>query len=194
MKINWILEKENLTIMIGKLSYEEIGRYYGVTGAAVKKAAKKLGISLPLKRTKNPNEHFNKGKKQNFKKCKNCGQVIVEKNEKYCSNKCQKDFEFKTYIEKWKKGEVNGLRGQYSISNHIRKYMFEKHNYSCEKCGWNEVNKYSCLIPLEIHHIDGDYTNNREENLQVLCPNCHSLTETYKSQNKNGRKQRKNNK
>ena len=35
-----------------------------------------------------------------------------------------------------------------------------------------------------IHHIDGDYKNNNEDNLQLICPNCHSLTETYKSHNK----------
>ena len=66
--------------------------------------------------------------------------------------------------------------------------MFEKHDFKCEKCGWNEINEYSGLVPLEIHHIDGDFKNNREENLQVLCPNCHSLTPNYKSLNKNGRK------
>ena len=69
--------------------------------------------------------------------------------------------------------------------------MLEKNNYKCELCGWGEENTYTHTILLEIHHIDGDYTNNKEENLQVLCPNCHSLTETYKSHNKNGRKRRK---
>ena len=69
--------------------------------------------------------------------------------------------------------------------------IFEKNNYRCEKCGWDEKNMYTNTIPLEIHHIDGDYTNNKEENLQVLCPNCHSLTETHKSHNKKGRKGRK---
>ena len=36
-------------------------------------------------------------------------------------------------------------------------------------------------IPLEIHHIDGDCTNNKMENLQLLCPNCHSLTSNFGS-------------
>ena len=38
---------------------------------------------------------------------------------------------------------------------------------------------------LQIHHIDGDATNNREENLQVLCPNHHAMTEHFGSRNKN---------
>ena len=58
-------------------------------------------------------------------------------------------------------------------------------------CGWGVVNTYSNMIPLEIEHIDGNYLNNSEENLILLCPNCHSLTATYKGANKNGRKSRR---
>ena len=83
------------------------------------------------------------------------------------------------------------MSGEYGLSKYIRRYLLEKHNYKCEKCGWGEKNEFTGTIPLEIHHIDGDYTNNKEENLQVLCPNCHSLTETHKSHNKNGRTGRK---
>ena len=46
-------------------------------------------------------------------------------------------------------------------------------------------------IPLELHHKDGDYSNNDEDNLELLCPNCHSLTATYKNAlNHTGRKGR----
>jgi len=46
---------------------------------------------------------------------------------------------------------------------------------------------------LQIHHIDGNYLNSSEENLILLCPSCHSLTETYGSKNKgHGRKNRHN--
>ena len=41
-----------------------------------------------------------------------------------------------------------------------------------------------------VWHKDGDYTNNKEENLQLLCPNCHSLTETYGILNKGNSKRR----
>lgn len=63
MKVNWIDEKETLEKYIKEgVSYERIGRKYRVTGAAVKKAAKKLGIKLEQKRAINPTEHFNKKK------------------------------------------------------------------------------------------------------------------------------------
>ena len=51
----------------------------------------------------------------------------------------------------------------------------------CEMCGLNEwMNK---KIPLELHHIDGNRYNNELDNLQILCPNCHSLTPNH-SKNK----------
>ncbi len=46
-----------------------------------------------------------------------------------------------------------------------------------------EKNPYTQNIPLEVEHIDGNYKNNNEENLTLLCPNCHSLTATYKGAN-----------
>ena len=36
-------------------------------------------------------------------------------------------------------------------------------------------------IMLELHHIDGNHNNNKLENLQMLCPNCHSITDNFKS-------------
>lgn len=126
-----------------------------------------------------------------MKNCLNCSKQISNRN-KYCSLKCQKDYEFKLYIENWKNGKEDGMRGAYQISMHIKTYLFEKHNYRCSKCGWGEVNQYTKKIPLEIEHIDGNYKNNNEENLTVLCPNCHSLTSTYKGANINfGRKARR---
>jgi 5-methylcytosine-specific restriction endonuclease McrA len=44
----------------------------------------------------------------------------------------------------------------------------------CEACGLTEWN--GLPIPLELHHINGDSTDNRIENLRILCPNCHAQT------------------
>ncbi|MER5931326.1 HNH endonuclease signature motif containing protein [Streptomyces sp. NPDC002054] len=41
--------------------------------------------------------------------------------------------------------------------------------------------------PLEVDHIDGDWRNNRRENLRFLCPNCHSTTDTYRGRGKGRR-------
>ena len=123
--------------------------------------------------------------------CLNCKLPILHKR-KYCSNKCQKEYQYKRYIESWKNGLETGMRGDYQISMHIKTYLFKKYKNKCARRGWGELNKYTNNIPLEIEHIDGNYKNNNESNLILLCPNCHSLTSTYKGANvTKGRKSRK---
>ena len=123
-------------------------------------------------------------------KCLNCEKEI-KRNNKYCSNSCQKEFQYKEYIDRWKNNNESGLKGKYQISNHIKTYLFEKYNNKCARCGWGEKNNFTNKIPLEVDHIDGNYKNNKEDNLILLCPNCHSLTSTYKGANLNyGRKER----
>ena len=116
--------------------------------------------------------------------CLNCGKEITRGN-KFCNNKCQQEYYYKQYIERWKNGEETGIKGKDDTSAHIRRYLFDKYNNSCQECGWDKVNPYTGLVPLQIHHIDGDCKNNKEENLQLLCPNCHSLTENFGARNKN---------
>lgn len=53
----------------------------------------------------------------------------------------------------------------------------------CELCGWNERSKDG-RIPLELDHINGDHTDQRLNNLRVLCPNCHALQPTHRGLNK----------
>lgn len=55
----------------------------------------------------------------------------------------------------------------------------------CEKCGLSEWQGEPLVC--ELHHINGDSTDNRIENLIILCPNCHSQTDNFRSRNKNGR-------
>lgn len=119
--------------------------------------------------------------------CLNCGKELVKNQTKYCCSKCQMEYQSQQKINAWKNGEFNGLKGKSQLSDTIRKYLLNKANYKCEICGWGEINPYTETLPLEIHHIDGNYENNAEENLQVLCPNCHSLTPNFKGANKTGR-------
>lgn len=53
----------------------------------------------------------------------------------------------------------------------------------CECCGITEWQGRP--ISLQIHHINGIHNDNRLENIQILCPNCHSQTDTYSGRNSN---------
>ena len=123
-------------------------------------------------------------KKPEYSYCLNCGKEIIEGN-KFCNNTCASQYKEKEYIQRWLIGEESGTVGKDDISKRVRKYFFKIHNNSCEKCGWNVVNLFTGKVPLQIHHIDGDCMNNSPENLQLLCPNCHSLTENFGARNKN---------
>ena len=179
--------KEELDKLINKdnLSYREIGKIMNMSDNGVKKVAKKLGVKLPKRRRINPKETFNKIDRY----CLNCGKAI--KTKKFCSKSCNQEFKYNEWINKWKNGEKTGLRGAYGTSLYIKRYLFKKYNNKCSKCGWGEINPFAKTIPLEIEHIDGNYSNNLESNLILLCPNCHSLTSTYKGANRgHGRKER----
>lgn len=53
----------------------------------------------------------------------------------------------------------------------------------CERCGATEW--LGNPINLEVHHIDGNHNNNELNNIQLLCPNCHSYTDNYCGKNTN---------
>jgi rubredoxin len=115
-----------------------------------------------------------------MKKCKNCENDIPNRNS-FCNNLCQNEYQNNEKIKKWLNGE-NFLRSNgLIIPQWIRNYLLLESDFKCSNCGWGEKNIYSDKIPLEVDHIDGDAKNNLKENLRILCPNCHSLTKTYKN-------------
>ena len=77
---------------------------------------------------------------------------------------------------------IRGGIMNYRISGRqLKKQLLKNRPYECEKCHRQEWEGQK--IPLEVHHKDGNRINNQEENLQLLCPNCHTLTTTF-SRNK----------
>ena len=113
-------------------------------------------------------------------KCINCDcefdYLPSQKNGKYCSNKCQGEYQLKnrfTIGSKWKQ----------SMGKYLKKIRGNK----CEVCDITEHNGKP--IVFQIDHINGNREDNRYENLQIICPNCHSQTKTWgvKNASKEGR-------
>lgn len=130
--------------------------------------------------------------KKQRKPCLFCGGEPARSTYIYCSNACQREYELKLYIERWKSGKEHGLQALGIVSGYIKRYLRKKFDDKCSLCGWNKVNKKLGYSPLVADHIDGNWRNNSESNLRLICPNCDSLTLTYAGLNRgNGRGNRK---
>jgi Zn finger protein HypA/HybF involved in hydrogenase expression len=104
----------------------------------------------------------------------NCGNEIdyfpSNKKGNWCSNRCQADYKIKQRF-------VENSNWKYSMRN----FIIRERGNCCESCGITEWNGNP--ISFHIDHINGNRKDNRKENLKVLCPNCHSQTETFASKN-----------
>jgi hypothetical protein len=109
------------------------------------------------------------------KTCKNCLKKI-NASRTYCDD-CKRNFQKvkrSNYIELWLKGEVSG-GNSFHVSQYVKNHLKDSCEHKCPKCGWSEVNPYTGKVPLEINHINNDPFDHSPTNLEVLCPNCHSL-------------------
>lgn len=136
-------------------------------------------------------EHIKKRKEKETLKCIICGKELPGYNTIFCSKECKEEHDkklYENYIERWKNGEEPGCTPNFKIHKYVKRYLEETNHNSCQRCGWHEINEYTGNVPLQIHHIDGDCTNNSPDNIQLLCPNCHALTENFGSRNKNSKR------
>lgn len=123
--------------------------------------------------------------------CLSCDKETQRASYRYCSNACQMEYQFQHYIKEWNAGEKNGLQGIGIVSAYIKRYLRKKFGNKCCLCGWAKVNLKTGQVPLVADHIDGNWRNNIESNLRLICPNCDALTPTYAGLNRgNGRKNR----
>ena len=93
----------------------------------------------------------------------------------YCSNTCSAKGMFTETINRFNRGEVSDRKT-------IRKVLTELSGYKCSCCGISEHN--GKLLTLQVDHTDGNAGNNSPSNLRLICPNCHSQTDTFSARNK----------
>ena len=103
--------------------------------------------------------------------CIHCNLILNGRLGKYCSTKCQVDYRYKLKLD-------SGIHS----NGVVKRWLTETYGYKCMCCGITEWNNKK--IVLELEHKDGNSENNDLVNLELLCPNCHSQTPTYKAKNK----------
>lgn len=96
-------------------------------------------------------------------------------------------------LQGWNKGKKIGhkrslddyLSNKQTITSwKLKRRLLEEKVFDHKCCKCNKVTWLDTKIPLELHHIDGNNLNNNLSNLTLLCPNCHALTDNYRSKNR----------
>ena len=107
--------------------------------------------------------------------CLHCDVKLKRSSKKYCSVGCQSDYEIAEKYEQW-------INGQDTFSSQVSKKLVTiRDGYCCKICNISEWHGES--ITLDLDHISGNSEDNTKNNLRLLCPNCHSQTDTYKNKN-----------
>lgn len=115
--------------------------------------------------------------------CENCGKEFYKQkgSGKFCCKECSSAYHSKKRYEEYLKD--NSITwGQQHMRNY-KKYFLEEQNHCCAICGMkDEWNGKQLVFVLD--HIDGNADNNNRDNLRLICPNCDSQLDTFKSKNK----------
>ncbi len=129
------------------------------------------------------------GKKKEVKEkrfCLNgCGKELKTNQKSFCSCVCSQEYRHKEGYLYFLKHPEEFCNGGYTPKN-FKDFILKEQNNRCgiEGCDCETTWNGKPLV-FVLDHIDGDASNNRRENLRMICPNCDSQLDTFKSKNKN---------
>jgi hypothetical protein len=133
-----------------------------------------------LKRQNAINVNFNR-----FRACPVCDiEIPYSRAKRYnlrCSLKCDGIWKSRQIVEAWLKDSSKGTAKGGGLNRTVRRHLIEQAQGRCSKCNRVDVHETTGNYVIEVDHIDGNRFNNRQDNLAVLCGNCHALTQTYKA-------------
>src|SRR3990167_3847650 len=87
--------------------------------------------------------------------CMNCGRKTSYSGYKYCSNRCQADYQYKMYIQEWLAGQKTGLQGHGGVSRHKKRYQKKKNEKKFCFCSCSKVTPVPGEPPFVADHIEG---------------------------------------
>lgn len=155
------IQKDSINLKI-----KEIANKYNISESSVKK------YSLPKY-----------AKTRKLTKCLNCKNFTKNK---FCSKFCSSSYKHKEAYNDYLTNNDKYCKGNYTPKNFKDFFLSEQDN-KCKICGIESIWMGKDLVFI-IDHIDGDASNNKRENIRMICPNCDSQTETFKSKNKNSKR------
>jgi hypothetical protein len=120
--------------------------------------------------------------------CVNCG--TLSRNKVYCGKPCEVIVKAHQQVERWRTGVLQKSVSS-RLSSAIRTAILQDQGGVCAICGLKPEWQGSPLTFI-LDHISGDSTDDRPENVRLVCPNCDTQLPTYKSKNRgNGRHYRR---
>ena len=203
-KITDEIKNQILKLNEEKLTARQIGKDLNLNDHTVQRYLKSLGLNYMSREFVEIRECF-------YEYCDKKFEVSKTDARKYCSQSCAaKVNNAKRYntdpsklkiardISEFNNKKYEGLSISEKISRRwndkliledfstlsfqrIRRRVILEQDGKCVKCNISEW--FGKKISLELEHKDGNHHNNKRENLEALCPNCHSITDTWRGRN-----------